>query len=138
MCLIAVGAFCMMSRWLNSIDPEIKLLPAFLLSHITNFAICMMALLLFGFVVLCFGGRLRIVSIAALLIAVLGIIYECLLPFLNTPDIWDAVFGVAGTAVAYIYLIILKKEWLDRKVDNFQFDEMTNPLSAPSDCFSIG
>ena len=115
LCLIAVGAFCMMSRWLNSIDPEIKLLPAFLLSHITNFAICMMALLLFGFVVLCFGGRLRIVSIAALLIAVLGIIYECLLRFLNTPDIWDAVFGVAGTAVAYIYLIILKRNGLIAK-----------------------
>ena len=114
-CLIAFSAFCMMSRWLNSIDPGIKLLPGFLLSHITNFAICMMALLIFGFVVLCFGGRLRIVSIAALLIAVLGIIYECLLPFLNTPDIWDAVFGVAGTAVAYIYLIILKRNGLIAK-----------------------
>ena len=82
LCLIAVGAFCMMSRWLNTIDPGIILLPGFLLSHITNFALCMMALLIVGFIVLCFGGKLRIISIAALLIAVLGIVYECLLPFL--------------------------------------------------------
>ncbi len=115
LCLIVIGAFCMMSRWLNSIDPRIKLLPGFLLSHITNFALCMMALLILGFVVLCFGGRLRIVSIAALLIAVLGIMYECLLPFLNTSDIWDAVFGVAGTAFAYIYLVMLKRNGLVAK-----------------------
>ena len=104
-----------MSRWLNSIDPGIKLLPGFLLSHITNFALCMMGLLIFGFVVLCFGGRFRIVSMAALLIAVLGIMYECLLLFLNTPDIWDAVFGVAGTAVAYIYLAMLNRNGLIAK-----------------------
>ena len=94
----------MLSRWLNSIDPKIKLLPGFLLSHITDLALCMMVLLIIGFVILCFGGRLRIVSIAALLIAVLGIIYECFLPFLNTPDIWDAVFGFSGTAAAIFIL----------------------------------
>jgi hypothetical protein len=75
----------------------------------------MMALLIVGFIVLCFGGKLRIISIAALLIAVLGIVYECLLPFLNTPDIWDAVFGTAGTAVAYIYLVMLKRNGLIAK-----------------------
>ena len=115
LCLIAVGAFCMMSRWLNTIDPGIMLLPGFLLSHITNFALCMMALLIVGFIVLCFGGKLRIISIAALLIAVFGIVYECLLPFLNTPDIWDAVFGTAGTTVAYIYLVMLKRNGLIAK-----------------------
>ena len=115
LCLIAIDAFCMLSRWLNSIDPKIKLLPGFLLSHITDLALCMMVLLIIGFVILCFGGRLRIVSIAALLIAVLGIIYECFLPFLNTPDIWDAVFGFSGTAVAYIYLIMLKRNGLIAK-----------------------
>lgn len=115
LCLIAIDAFCMLSRWLNSIDPKIKLLPGFLLSHITDLALCMMVLLIIGFVILCFGGRLKIVSIAALLIAVLGIIYECFLPFLNTPDIWDAVFGFSGTAVAYIYLIMLKRNGLIAK-----------------------
>ena len=115
LCLIAVGAFCMASRGLNTIDPRIKLLPGFLLSHITNFALCMMPLLIIGFVVLCFGGRLRIVSIAAIIIAVLGVMYECLLPFLNTADIWDAIFVVAGTAVAYIYLVMLKRNGLIAK-----------------------
>ena len=55
LCLVAVGAFCMISRWINSINPDVKLLPDLLLTHITNFALCMMALLIFGFVFLCFG-----------------------------------------------------------------------------------
>lgn len=39
LCLIAVGAFSMMARWINNINPELKILPVFLLSHITNFAL---------------------------------------------------------------------------------------------------
>ena len=115
LCLIAVGAFSMISRWINSINPEFNLLPGFLLSHITNFALCMMLVLIFGFVVLCFGGKLIVVTIAAILITVLGIVYECFLPFLNTPDMWDAVFVVAGTVVAYIYLVMLKRNGLIEK-----------------------
>ena len=110
--MMAVGLFCMIARWVNVINPEIRLLPEFLLSHITNYALCMMVLLIFGFVVLCFGGMLRIITIAAILIAVLGVVYECLLPFLNTPDVWDAAFGVAGTAAAYIYLVFMKRNGL--------------------------
>jgi hypothetical protein len=34
---------------------------------------------------------------------------------MNTPDIWDAVFGFSGTAVAYIYLIMLKRNGLIAK-----------------------
>lgn len=111
-CLIAAGAFCTVSRWLNSIHPEIKLLPDFLLSHISDFALCMTVLLILGFVAICFGGSFHIITVAAILIAVFGIVYECFIPFLNTPDIWDALFVVAGTAVAYIYLVMLKKNGL--------------------------
>lgn len=39
LCLIAIDAFCILSRWLNSFNPKIKLLPGFLLSHITDLAL---------------------------------------------------------------------------------------------------
>lgn len=115
LCLIAVGAFSMMARWINNINPELKILPVFLLSHITNFALCMMVLLIFGFVFICFGGKLKIITIVTTVIALIGVVYECFLPFLNTPDIWDAVFGVTGTAVAYIYLVMFKRNGLVAK-----------------------
>ncbi|MCI6922947.1 MAG: hypothetical protein MR756_06225 [Oscillospiraceae bacterium] len=47
--------------------------------------------------------------------SVLNIVYECFLPILNTPDIPDAVFGVIGVAVAYVFLIMLRKNGLIAK-----------------------
>ena len=62
-----------------------------------------------------FGGKLRSITAAALVMSVLNIVYECFLPILNTPDIPDAVFGVIGVAVAYVFLIMLRKNGLIAK-----------------------
>lgn len=115
LCLIVFDAFLMLCRWLGHIVPNVRLLPDFLLDHITNFALCMLFLLIFGITVLSFGGKLRSITAAALIMSVLNIVYECFLPILNTPDIPDAVFGVIGVAVAYVFLIILRKNGLIAK-----------------------
>ena len=115
LCLIVFDAFLMLCRWLEHIVPNVRLLPDFLLDHITNFALCMLLLLIFGITVLSFGEKLRSITAAALIISVLNIVYECFLPILNTPDIPDAVFGVIGVAVAYVFLIILRKNGLIAK-----------------------
>ena len=115
LCLIVFDAFLMLCRWLGHIVPNVRLLPDFLLDHITNFALCMLLLLIFGITVLSFGGKLRSITAAALIMSVLNIVYECFLPILNTPDIPDAVFGVIGVAVAYVFLIILRKNGLIAK-----------------------
>lgn len=115
LCLIVFDAFLMLCRWLGHIVPNVRLLPDFLLDHITNFALCMLLLLIFGITVLSFGGKLRSITAAALIMSVLNIVYECFLPILNTPDISDAVFGVIGVAVAYVFLIILRKNGLIAK-----------------------
>ncbi len=115
LCLIVFDAFLMLCRWLGHIVPNVRLLPNFLLDHITNFALCMLLLLIFGITVLSFGGKLRSITAAALIMSVLNIVYECFLPILNTPDIPDAVFGVIGVAVAYVFLIMLRKNGLIAK-----------------------
>ena len=115
LCLIVFDAFLMLCRWLGHIVPNVRLLPDFLLDHITNFALCMLLLLIFRITVLSFGGKLRSITAAALIMSVLNIVYECFLPILNTSDIPDAVFGVIGVAVAYVFLIILRKNGLIAK-----------------------
>lgn len=115
LCLIVFDAFLMLCRWLGHIVPNVRLLPDFLLDHITNFALCMLLLLIFGITVLSFGGKLRSITAAALIMSVLNIVYECFLPILNTPDIPDAVFGVIGVAVAYVFLTMLRKNGLIAK-----------------------
>lgn len=109
LCLVVFDAFLMLCRWLEHIVPNVRLLPDFLLDHITNFALCMLLLLIFGITALSFGGKLKSITAAALVMSVLNIVYECFIPILNTPDILDAVFGVIGIAVAYVFLILLRK-----------------------------
>ena len=109
LCLIVFDTFLMLCRWLEHIVPNVRLLPDFLLDHITNFALCMLLLLIFGITTLSFGGKLKSITAAALVMSVLNIVYECFIPILNTPDILDAVFGVIGIAVAYVFLILLRK-----------------------------
>lgn len=115
LCLIVFDAFLMLCRWLEHIVPDVRLLPGFLLDHITNFALCMLLLLIFGMTVLSFGGKLRSITAAALVMSVLNIVYECFIPILNTPDILDAMFGVIGVAIAYVFLIMLRKNGLIAK-----------------------
>ena len=105
----------MICRWINHIEPNVKILPEIVLAHITNFALCLMLLLIIGYIILMFGGRIKAITILAIAIVVFNIVYECFLPFLNTSDIIDALFGVCGTIVAYVYLVILKKNGLTVK-----------------------
>ena len=112
LCLIVFDVFLILCRWLEHIIPNVRLLPDFLLDHITNFALCMLLLLIFGITVLSFGGKFRGITAVALVTSVLNIGYECFIPIRNTPDILDAVFGVIGVAVAYIFLILLRKNGL--------------------------
>lgn len=112
LCLIVFDVFLILCRWLEHIVLNVRLLPDFLLDHITNFALCMLLLLIFGITVLSFGGKFRGITAVALVTSVLNIGYECFIPIRNTPDILDAVFGVIGVAVAYIFLILLRKNGL--------------------------
>jgi len=113
--LIVFCGFLMICRWINHIEPDVKILPEIVLAHITNFALCLMLLLIIDYIILMFGGRIKAITILAIAIVVFNIVYECFLPFLNTSDIIDALFGVCGTIVAYVYLVILKKNGLTVK-----------------------
>ena len=115
LCLIVFDTFLMLCRWLEHIVPNVRLLPDFLLDHIDNFALCMLLMLIFGITVLSFGGKFRGITAAALVMSVLNIGYECFIPIRNTPDILDAVFGVIGVAIAYVFLILLRKNGLIAK-----------------------
>lgn len=108
LCIFIVCFLLTVCRWLNSIYPNIVLLPNAIILHITNFSLSLMALLSFGFTVLVFGGKMKTITIAGLLIIALNIVYEILFPIMNTPDIVDALFGTLGVVLAYVYLTKLK------------------------------
>ena len=108
LCIFFACFLLALCRWLNSIYPNIVLLPNAILLHITNFSLSLMHLLTFGFAVLVFGGIMKTITIAGLLIIAFNIVYEILFPITNTSDIVDALFGTLGVVLAYVYLTRLK------------------------------
>ncbi len=112
--LFSTPFLCCAAGW-NILSRMLRLLPDFLLDHINNFALCMLLMLILGIIVLSFEGKFRGITAAALVMSVLNIGYECFIPIRNTPDILDAVFGVIGVAIAYVFLILLRKNGLIAK-----------------------
>jgi len=86
--------------WLNNTD---------IYSHISNFTISYNLVSIIGFIWLLQGVSMRIISIACFVIISLNFIFELFITVLNTRDMVDAYYGVGGTAMAYVFLLIAKK-----------------------------
>lgn len=115
LCLFLVASTLTLIRWLSYLHPQTKILPDFILLHITNFSLSLMLMLAFGFTVLVFGGKMIVVRLVGLLIIAFNLIYEVLLPILNTPDIVDALLGLCGVTTAFTFLYMLNKKGLIKK-----------------------
>ncbi|MDD3458720.1 MAG: hypothetical protein PHO74_04535 [Weeksellaceae bacterium] len=78
-------------------------------SHISNFSISFMLCLVFGFMEILFSGKVKNTLWFAVLLILSNFIYELFIPFINTPDIEDAYYGLAGTLVPFVYFYFFKK-----------------------------
>ena len=84
----------------------IDLVPGFY-THVFNFSLSYLLLAGVGFMWLMMGVRLRHVAWAAVAVAVANVVYEFLLPVLNTRDPVDAVYGIIGALCAFAWLWII-------------------------------
>lgn len=101
-------------RCLNYIT-GVAVLPDFILLHITNFSLSFMLMLAFGFTVLVFGRKIRVIGIVGLLIIYFNFTYEVFWPISNVPDIIDALFGLSGVITASAFLYMMNKNGVIRK-----------------------
>ncbi len=76
--------------------------------HISNFSISYLLLSGIGFMWLLLGISFKYVTWLAISILISNFIYELWISILNTPDIFDAYFGLSGTILAFLFLIITK------------------------------
>jgi hypothetical protein len=84
-------------------------------THISNFALSSMILALMSFIMALQGGTFKLVIYLGLIIIALNVVVEGFIRILNTPDLVDAAYGVAGvivtTGIMYIfYLVGINKE----------------------------
>ena len=101
--LAALGLFLGRTlAWLR-LPPLLALDPGFY-SHVSNFSISFLLCAGVGQSWLLLGVPLRKVLWLALAIALVNVVYEGFIPLLNTRDWIDALYGVAGTLLATLWL----------------------------------
>lgn len=77
--------------------------------HISNFTLSYLLIAGIGYVWILTGVNYLYISWMVLVVVVLNFIYELCIPILNTPDIVDAYYGLVGSVMAYVFLIISKR-----------------------------
>lgn len=77
--------------------------------NVSNFAISYVLFSGIGYIWLLLGINLKKIIFLGLAFLLCNFVYEVFIPILNTPDINDAYFGFAGTALAFIFLLLTKK-----------------------------
>ncbi len=82
-------------------------------SHITNFTISLILCTLIGYLLLCYRKKYSTIIIIGLILISTNLIYETILPFINTIDLIDAVYGILGVIISLIYLLFIDKKGFD-------------------------
>ncbi len=77
-------------------------------SHISNFSLSFIIYITIGYIGIMLGLTLKHITIIGIVIILLNLIIEFLIPFLNTPDKFDAIFGTIGVLLGFTFLFLIK------------------------------
>lgn len=70
-----------------------------------------------GFTWLLQGVSFSRISILSFIIIIANILCETVMGFMNTTDILDAVYGIAGTALGFCFLFIVNRNGMEINID---------------------
>ena len=100
-------------RWINIFNENVFVITKEINLHITNFTISLMLCTLIGYLLLCYRKKYWAIIIIGLILISTNLIYETILPFINTIDLIDAVYGILGVIISLIYLLFIDKKGFD-------------------------
>lgn len=86
----------------------LEIYPAYT-THISNFSIACMLVLVGGYFNVLRTGKLKYVYVLTLISIVINWVYELFFSVLNVKDTTDAIYGTVGSLVAFVYLIFFQK-----------------------------
>ena len=110
--ICVVCLFFVICRWISTINPSLTILPEIIDIHVTNFSLSLMLSIFTGFTVLLSGGKMKVIRIISIIIVFINLVYEVFVPILNTPDFVDALAGIIGVVISYLYLSRLDRNGL--------------------------
>ena len=111
-CYLSLVCFCLtliIIRWINSFDSNIVFINNTITSHISNFSLSILFYLFYGYIIILYDVKFRYVIALGISLILGNFIYELFLSVINTKDIIDAIYGLAGCLLSFVYLALLKK-----------------------------
>ncbi len=108
--LISIAALLFYGRTKEFLRPDMLLgIAPDLYQHISNFSISYLVYSGVGFMWLLMGVSFRYITAIGAALLVANVVCELWIPTLNTPDTIDAYYGITGTLLAFIFLLITKQ-----------------------------
>lgn len=95
-------------------------------SHISNFIITYNIVAVISFIWLLQGASLKMVKWLCVFFVLINIIVELFVTVLNTPDIVDALYGIAGILLAFSFALVLKTSGLNEIPQSVKEASTTN------------
>ena len=96
-------------RWINIFNENIFVITKEINSHITNFTLSLMICTMIGYLLLCYKKKYSSIIKLGLTIIIINVIYETILPIINTIDFIDAIYGIIGVVISLVYLYFIDK-----------------------------
>lgn len=103
--LLAFGFALSIMRWIYSFNNNIVVINHEITSHISNFALSLMAYLVIGSTWLTYGVKFNFVAGLGVFMIIANFICETLLSSINTVDIVDAIYGTIGVVIAFVFIV---------------------------------
>ena len=107
--LICIGFLLTIGRWYSVVDSDFVIINAEIHSHISNLSLSLIAYLGIGQSWLLWGMRFRFIMFLGIALIAGNVVCETLMGFMNTPDMIDAIYGIIGIVITFIYLAITNK-----------------------------
>lgn len=81
-------------------------------THVSNFAISYLLYTAIGYQWLMAGATMKPIVWLGFAILLCNFVYESFIPFINTPDPMDAIYGLVGTALGFLVLWVMDRHGL--------------------------
>lgn len=111
-CYLSLVCFCLILiiiRWINSSNSDIVFINNTITSHISNFSLSILFYLFYGYIIILFDVKFRYIIALGISLILGNFVYELFLSIINTKDIVDDIYGLAGCLLSFIYLVLMKK-----------------------------
>lgn len=108
-CMLLIDAILLVIYWVSAFHNDIVVINVEINSHISNFVISMIFYLGIGYTWILQKNAFKNVILLGVFVVIANVMCETVMGFLNTADIIDAVYGIAGTMISFCFLFVVNK-----------------------------